>query len=255
MITTMTKVRVLMSAGLITAVLGGCAGMPMQWEEGKEPDDRLAAIEQRLERIEQQLEVQGELQLIRTVDELQEEVRRLRGTAEEHEHGLDSLRSGQRDMYVDLDRRLREIEVGGVSEGARQGNAGERDGDEEQAYQQAFELLREGRYERAISAFDKFLDSYADGRYGPNARYWLGEAHYVSREFDRARTEFERVLSDYPDSNKVADARLKIGFIHYEQQNWKRARETLDQVRQAHAGTSAAELAAERLQRMDREGR
>ncbi len=245
-----------MSALLVAFLLGGCAGVPLQWQEGDNAGDRLTAIEQRLDRIEQQLEVQGDLQLIRTVDELQEEVRRLRGTAEEHEHGLDSLRSGQRDMYVDLDRRLRELEVGESSATpARRNSGNNRDADEEQAYQQAFELLREGRYERAISAFNDFLGNYAEGSYGPNARYWLGEAHYVSREFDQARAEFERVLADYPGSNKVPDARLKLGFIHYEQQNWSRAREALEQVRQAHAGSSAAELAAERLQRMDNEGR
>lgn len=247
--------RNLMAPALATMVVAGCAGVPLQWEEGEPPEDRLTAIEQRLDQLEQQLEVQDELQLIRTVDELQEEVRRLRGTAEEHEHALDSLRSGQRDMYVDLDRRLRELEVGeGPAASARQGSGG-RDADEEQAYQDAFQMLREGRYEQAISAFGDFLQRYADGAYGPNARYWLGEAHYVSRQFDQARAEFEQVLADYPDSNKVPDARLKLGFIHYEQENWRRAREMLEQVRRQHADTSAAELAAERLQRMDSEGR
>lgn len=235
--------------------LAGCAGVPLQWDQGETPDDRLAAIEERLDRLEQQLEVQDELQLIRTVEELQEAVRRLRGTTEEQEHALDSLRSGQRDMYVDLDRRLRELEVGDTPDAAARQRDGGRNADEEQAYQQAFEMLREGRYEQAISAFDDFLERYADGAYGPNARYWLGEAHYVSRQFDQARAEFEQVLTDYPDSNKVPDARLKLGFIHYEQENWRRAREILEQVRREHADTSAAELAAERLQRMDSEGR
>ena len=248
--------RHLMPALLAGFLLAGCAGVPLQWEEGGNAGDRLAAIEERLDQIEQQLEVQGDLQLIRTVDELQEEVRHLRGTEEEHAHGLDSLRSGQRDMYVDLDRRLRELEVGEQSAPASgQGGSSRRDADEEQAYQRAFELLREGRYERAISAFNAFLDDHAEGSYGPNARYWLGEAHYVSREYDRAREEFRRVLADYPDSNKVPDARLKLGFVYYEQENWEQAREMLEQVRREHADTSAAELAAERLQRMDSEGR
>ncbi len=247
------SIRHLASMGVLVALVTGCAGgMPLQWDNGDDAEDRLGAIEQRLAEIEQRLDVHSDLQVVQAVDTLQDEVRQLRGASEEQAHRVDSLRSSQRDMYVDLDRRLRALELRPEA-GAPASDARPQRGEEE-AYQAAFNLMREGRYEPAMAAFEEFLDEYPGGGYAPNARYWLAEAHYVSRGFDDAEREFKRVLADFPDSNKAADARLKLGFIHYEQREWDQARAMLEEVRQKHPDSSAAELAAQRLSRLEQQG-
>ncbi len=46
----------------------------------------------------------------------------------------------------------------------------------------------------------------------PNALYWLGESHYVQRNYADAAEAFDLVVSSYSSSNKAADAQLKRGM-------------------------------------------
>lgn len=127
--------------------------------------------------------------------------------------------------------------------------------DEQAAYEQALNILREGRYADAAQAYRQFLANYPHGRYVDNAQYWLAETQYVTRQFPQALEEFGKVVNGYPNSAKAPDALLKMGYIHYEQGDWKAARENLQGVTQRFPDSTAARLASERLQRMDREGR
>lgn len=124
------------------------------------------------------------------------------------------------------------------------------DRSEAEHYREAFETLRAGNYARAADQFEFFLERFPEGQYSANARYWLGESHYVVREFDTAQNHFERVLADFPDSPKASDAMLKVGFVHYEEGRLDRARDTLQQVIAEFPGTTAASLAQQRLDRL-----
>jgi tol-pal system protein YbgF len=128
--------------------------------------------------------------------------------------------------------------------------------DEEQAaYDKALAILREGRYTEAADAFNRFLSGYPGSELADNARYWLGETYYVTRDFDRALQAFRELVSNYPQSPKIPDSRLKIGYIQYEKQDWRAARLELNGVVTDYPGTTAARLAADRLDRMKKEGR
>ena len=127
---------------------------------------------------------------------------------------------------------------------------------QEQAdYKTAFDLLKSGRYDEAMTAYNSFLLRYPNGRYAANARYWLGEANYVTRRFTQALSEFQKVIGSHPDSQKAPDAMLKIGYIHYELQQPDQARQILTGLKQQHPGTTAARLAENRLQKMKLENR
>ena len=101
---------------------------------------------------------------------------------------------------------------------------------EQQAYRKAFDLLKSGKFSDASAALTQFLKEYPNGRFADNAQYWLGESHYVSREFGPALKAFEQLLVDYPDSPKRSHAMLKIGFIHDEQGRKDQAREVLTEL-------------------------
>jgi tol-pal system protein YbgF len=126
--------------------------------------------------------------------------------------------------------------------------------EQRKAYDKALELLKEGRYNDAASAFQSFLKTYPGSSYADNAQYWLGEVYYVTRQFKPAMVEFEKVLSGYSGSSKAADARLKMGYIQYELKDWSRARELLSEVVKGYPGSTSARLAQERLDRMQSEG-
>lgn len=125
---------------------------------------------------------------------------------------------------------------------------------EKDEYQTAFKILMQRDYAEAAQALSRFLARYPNSQYADNAQYWLAEAHYANRDFPTALAEFQKVVSQYPESPKVPDALLKSGYIHYEMQQWPEASGLLDQVVREHAGSTAARLAQQRLDRMRREG-
>jgi tol-pal system protein YbgF len=256
-----------------------------------------AELEARLEQLERKLDSRSLVNLLDQVTALQGEVQQLRGDIEVQTHTLESLQKRQRDLYLDIDRRLHRLEAGGVQGQAAApgdkmtggapaaaagatapavGAAGSAAGvtgmspekppatkpvapalnpaEQRKAYDQALELLKEGRYTDAATAFQSFLKQYPDSSYADNAQYWLGEVYYVTRKFEPALTEFDKVIKNHPASPKVADAKLKMGYIQYELKDWAKASELLNQVTKGYPGSTSARLAQERLERMQREG-
>ena len=122
--------------------------------------------------------------------------------------------------------------------------------EEQDRYQLAFDLLSEGRFESAATAFTEFLDAFPESRYRDNARFWKGECLYALRRFEPALGEFRRLVEDHPDSSRVPSARLKIGFILHEIGRPGEAAEELRALVESAPGTSEAKLARDRLERL-----
>ena len=116
-------------------------------------------------------------------------------------------------------------------------------------YQQAFNLLKQSQYDKAIAAFNAFLGKYPQSQYSDNAQYWTGEAYYVTRRFNEAITEYMKLLSNYPQSQKAPNSLLKIGYSYYELKQNDEAKKVLQDLIQRYPGTSAAQDAEKRLQR------
>lgn len=228
------------------------------------------SVEARLDRLERLVSSGTLMELLDRVNDLEKEVRSLRGQVEEQAHQLEQLGERQRELYLDVDGRLRRMEQGAAAASAPEGPAagaeepepaGEGQPEpppagadplaEQAAYQGAFQLLREGAYDDAARAFREFLAAHPDSGYADNARYWLGEAYYVTREFEKALEEFQALLAAHPESSKRTHALLKIGFAQDELGNDAEARRVLETLVQDHPGTTAARLAAERLETLD----
>ena len=128
-------------------------------------------------------------------------------------------------------------------------------GDDRQNYQAAFDLLKDGKYPEAVTGFKQYLATFPNATLADNAQYWLGEAHYVMKEFPEALRNFRIVLDKYPESRKIPDALLKIGYCNYELKNFAEARNSLNRVVQQYGDTTAARLASQRLAKMEGEGR
>jgi tol-pal system protein YbgF len=118
-------------------------------------------------------------------------------------------------------------------------------------YQEAYDTLKDGHYSQAITALNAFLKDYPAGEYSDNAQYWLGEAYKVNQEVSLAREAFSNVVSNYPASPKVSDALLKLGYIEFEQNNKAKAGEYFSQITTRFPGTTAAHLAAKKMQQIE----
>lgn len=263
----------LLCSGLVAiagcAILAGCAS------ESAQPDPtqvKLNDMDQRLGRVERVVSNQSLVSLSERLDVLEAQLRELRGTAEELQNSNEALRKQQRDLYADLDRRLKALALAGASlpAGAGAGAASGTGGsigpgaaagggasgataglgpmaDDQAAYNRAFDALKNADYSGAIAQFRDFLRQYPHSALADNAQYWLGEGYYVTRDYDDAITSFRSVGEEYPQSRKAPDALLKIGYAQYELRRMAAARTTLSEVVQRFPGTEASKLAADRL--------
>jgi len=207
-------------------------------------------------------------QLLIQVQQLQQEVMRLNGMVEEQAHELRTLKAQSLERYIDLDRRLGLL-AGGTADplpeaveqqpsiaapvaeaaaprsappvAAAPAAAAAQPG-EAQAYQAAYALVRSQQFNRAVTAFQQFLQDYPSGRFTPNAHYWLGELFLVTAPPDEeaARQSFMLLLDLYPGDSKVPDALFKLGRIHFAKGNRERACEFLDRVINEFGSTNSA---------------
>ena len=203
--------------------------------------------------------------LLQQLESLQTETRALRGQVEVQANEIERLKASQRELLADLDRRVSELErrASGLSPPGAAGASTAGPGQaqvatsarEQQDYDAAFALMKQGNYESATKGFRDFIAKYPESTLGDSARYWLGEAYYVARNFSQALDEFTKMMSNYPDSPRAPDALLKIGYCQYELGQWAKARTTLSQVTARYSGKPAATSAEQRLAKMRKEGR
>jgi tol-pal system protein YbgF len=116
---------------------------------------------------------------------------------------------------------------------------------EGEAYRAAYALVRGQQFDQAVEAFHQFLRNYPDGRYAPNAHYWLGELYLVvqPQDLEASRQAFTLLVTQYPDNAKVPDALYKLGKVHFLKGSREKAREYLDGVARGYPDSSAANLA------------
>lgn len=243
------------------------------------------------------------------VEELSAEMSELLGASEKLTFEIEGIKKRQRELYLDIDRRLRNLESKAVSttqapvvvppvevpqvsqtpatgteQPAQQQQATTTEqpavdlqqpapadmpvisqqtpvtsnsvtqSEEREAYQAAFDTLKEGRYPKAKTELKTFLERFPQSPYAGNAQYWLGEVNYVTRNFQEGITEFSKVLTQYGGSNKVPDAMLKLGYTYYELRQFPQATQMLEELRKLYPKSTAARLAEKRLQRIRREG-
>ena len=232
---------------------------------------RITDIEARLIRIERVVENQSLVELSSEIERLRSETTALRGELETLRFETENSDSRQRELYVDVDRRLQSLEStprafepapsspgfgapAAAAAGAAAGAAvaARPTGSDEQNYQAAFDLISARKYEEAGAAFQTFLTQFATSPLADNAQYWLAETHYVRGQFAEALPEFRKVLEQYPQSAKLPDALLKVGYCQIELGDRNAARTSLQEVMRQFPDTTAARLASQRLTNLPR---
>src|SRR5215510_5984502 len=148
---------------------------------------KLTDLEARMIRIEKIVNNQSLIELANQLDQLRSETAALRGDIEQLRHDTDSSASRQKELYVDVDKRLQSLEqaergaalappplstpslppassspprsaaaaAGGAAAAAPRPGVSDK-----QAYQTAFDLLQARKYDEAAKAFTQFMAGY-----------------------------------------------------------------------------------------------
>ncbi|MCW9025093.1 MAG: tol-pal system protein YbgF [Gammaproteobacteria bacterium] len=265
----------------------------------QEPAAPAVSVEERITRLERLMNSQGLVDILLRMENLQRDVQQIQGGGEVQLHKLEEIKKRQRELYIDIDRRLLQLErkqttampaqvskqpvtstpsqtkkgmLSVDNEAATAGStmaSGKPTGravrssipakqevtqptpeTEQTAYQKAFDLLRELRYDKASEAFRTFINNYPEGRYAHIAQYWLAEASYAQRDFKTAIGDYTKLIDTYAASPKRAEAMLKIGYSYYELKDYPMAQSILEQLIGSYPDTTESGQARNLLQKI-----
>jgi tol-pal system protein YbgF len=237
----------------------------------------------RVARLEDAVKAQGGtaqqsvLEIANQLQAMRDELRSMRGQLEVLANQLEGNAKRQRDMYVDLDSRLRRFEGGtpgnapippGVPPGASPGPgaaappapapspaaaaaaaaaAAPPGVDETRAYEGAQAQRRIGNYPAAISAFQNFVLQYPRSPLAHRAQYWIGDSYYNVRDYRNAVAAQQKLIAAYPESDSVPDAMLNMASAYIEMGDLNSARRTMDSIVARYPNSEAAAKARRRL--------
>lgn len=217
-------------------------------------------------------QAQSNAELFYQLQTLQEEVMQLRDLVEQQAHELRQMKQESMERYIDIDRRLSgapsampgaivDPAMGAVTDSPVPGANGATPAAENpattvagattaaptpdmpselEAYRAAYSLVKDKRYDEAITAFRGFLGSYGGSQYIPNAHYWLGAIYMLNQELDTAQKHFSDLLAQFPDHQKVPDAMFKLAKLHFDRGNRIEARRLLDKIVSDYGDTGSA---------------
>lgn len=194
------------------------------------------------------LDLQGQIEALNT------QLRELRGQNEELAHGLQDAEKREKDFYVDLDGRLRQLESAntGVAQPAPGGQAAASSDPDDpvaanRAYEAAYGLYKSGSHASAAKAFLEFIKKYPGSAYVPEAHYWIGNALFSLKDYQGALDTYQELLDAYPSTPRAADVLFNIAGCQQELKQGKEAQKTLKSLVSKYPSSDAAAKAKKLL--------
>jgi tol-pal system protein YbgF len=255
--------------GLAAALLVACTGAAQAQLFGGDSEARrrveevrtelllgMQAIEQRLaERMKAleatSIERRAILDLAGQLDALRADLAKQRGQIEVLLHQMELAEKRQKDLYVDIDTRLRKLEQAveqqATAAARPPAEAGPSD-EEKRAYESALNQFKVGNYSAAIDLLGQLLAKYPNGKLAPNAQYWIGMGYSGRRDYRNAISALQKVIQQWPLDPKAADAMLSIASAQEAMGDVKSAQATLQDVLAKYPGSTASDQARLRLQ-------
>lgn len=223
-------------------------------------DSKIVELERRL-----QLSAQGQLQILNENERLRSELARLRGQIEEAQQTVNTGKSQQKDLFLDLDRRLsqqrellsqqrdlykdvdqriRQIEpvplsVDGVNYRVSP--------QEKAQFEEVRELLRNGEFRRSVSAADAFQQAHPASVLASHVLLLKGSALYADRDYKAAILARQDFIDRYPNHPSRPQAILNLAASQAESGNPMTARGTLEGLIKSYPNSSAATEARDRI--------
>jgi len=120
-----------------------------------------------------------------------------------------------------------------------------------QAYNNAYQLIRERQFETAEVSFTEFVKDFPDNQLTGNGYYWLGELKLVLGKPKEAIDQFNIVIKKFPGHNKVPDALYKLGIVNDQLGNTDKSKSYLQEVIRRFPDSKAAKLATSYLTKLN----
>lgn len=274
---------------LCSIILSGCA---LQ-RDVMTLDDRLAQAEQRYTEADQKnKKLEATLEEYRnareqndkelrsktagqnaTIEELQEEIRILKGKLEETDYllkqkinafaelsekreikleSIDKTTSLNKDRIERLEQYLNfestaQIQKGQPVSNIPSGKQAKHKLSENELYTSAKKAYDKGDLNAAREGFQKLLKEFPKSENADNAQFWIGEIYYREKWYEKAILEYQTVIEKYPKGNKVTASLLKQGFAFFNLGDKSNARLILSELIKKYPKSNEAKIAERKL--------
>ena len=249
----MSNRRLLPLAAAMIAGLGYVSSAQALFEDN---DARIAINAMRKDMVTMQAQIsrlengqKASLALSDQIASLQERQSVLSGRLETLENRIAQQEKNSRDLYTDLDSRLRKLDgrVAKAETAAQNAPAGEPGSDpaaqgqaaaasnEKGFYDRGLSSFQSGQYADSVKAFSSLISGYPQSTYLPEAMYWQGNAYFALQK-----------TRQYPNSTRTPDALLSLASAQTALGNIRAANSTLTSLQKRFPKTEQAKLAAQR---------
>lgn len=178
------------------------------------------------------------LELVRQLDRQKEELAQLRGQIEVLQFNQDEAAKRQKDLYIDLDNRLRTLETAKP--------AGPESMSEQQLFDSGVAQVKAGKHKEAIALFDKLRTDFPDSKLASTAQYWQGVSFAATKNYKAANAAFVAVVNT-PEASSAPDALLGLASVAAATGDKKTSRKYLVEILERYPQSPAAETAKKAL--------
>ena len=192
----------------------------------------LSNIELEVKKMNRLIDNRAMLEMMQNVDELASEISLMRGELEQQNHDIIEIKKRQRELYLDIDRRLRDLESRAVSQAPSSAPV------EVPGLNEATEEATVESVETTTSTIgsttgsgliaDSSTPSTTTQEIVSNVSNSAEQAAYQAAfdtlkegRYKKAKTEFKRFLKKYPDSSFAGNSQYWLGEANYVTRNFE----------------------------------
>ena len=156
--------------------------------------------------------------MLNQIELMKQDVSKLRGDMETLRHLNATVEQRQKDLYQDLDGRLRKIEEKSVGNNSALPNKVAetpatpevKAPSDQEVFDQANQLLDGMKYKEAFQAFTDFIKQFPSSALLPDAKYGLANAQFSLKNYKASLGTYQKLLDQHPDFAKNPEALLGL---------------------------------------------
>ncbi|MDH3357051.1 MAG: tol-pal system protein YbgF [Desulfobacteraceae bacterium] len=118
---------------------------------------------------------------------------------------------------------------------------------ENDLYRSAKQAYDKGDFNTAREGFQKLLKEFPKSENADNAQFWIGEIYYREKWYEKSILEYQKVIEKYPKGNKVTASLLKQGFAFFNLGDKSNARLILSELIKKYPKSNEAKIAERKL--------
>ena len=181
--------------------------------------EQMLLLNEEMSRVGRQVDNRAVMDMIQQVDQLSTEISQLTGSIEEQRYEIEGIKKRQRELYADIDRRLRDLESGAAGRAASgsisvpQTSGGT--GTAGQSAAAAAAGASSGQAASSTSQTTASLSSPSAASDDERAAYQAAFDTLKEGRYKNAKTELRAFLDKYPNSSYAGNAQYWLGEANY----------------------------------------